>query len=291
MGLVKCTILACPFDGCPLTHEQLDERNARWFCSAGHSFDIANSGYVNLLPVQQKKSKDPGDTKIMIAARRRFLDSGFYQPIADQLTNLLRSRLPETSCTRILDAGCGDGYYLTYMLDHATPPWQARDCNLIGIDISKWAIQAASRRNRALSWIVASNRDLPLLPNSVDAIVCLFGYPQFDAFKKILKPGGLLVLADPGARHLLELRKVIYPSIRPYQPKSLSAASDAGFELEASPSLLYESPPLAPHHICDLLQMTPHLYRASQTGKLAAERLDQLSVTVDVTYRVFINCA
>ena len=56
--------LACPLDGAPLQGD-----GASWRCAAGHSFDIAAQGYTHLLPVQQKRSRDPGDSKEMVAAR------------------------------------------------------------------------------------------------------------------------------------------------------------------------------------------------------------------------------
>jgi hypothetical protein len=67
---------------------------AAWRCAGGHCFDIASQGYTHLLPVQNKRSRDPGDSKEMVAARRRFLDAGCYQPIAAAVARLALADMP-----------------------------------------------------------------------------------------------------------------------------------------------------------------------------------------------------
>lgn len=47
-----------------------------------------------MLPVQNKRSRDPGDSKEMVAARRRFLNAGFYQPIAAAVGRTVLADLP-----------------------------------------------------------------------------------------------------------------------------------------------------------------------------------------------------
>ena len=81
MSVEPFSALACPLDGDPLTPE-----GQTWRCPAGHSFDTARQGYVHLLPVQNKRSRDPGDSKAMVAARQRFLNAGYYQPIAEAVS-------------------------------------------------------------------------------------------------------------------------------------------------------------------------------------------------------------
>ena len=84
--VISTNQLACPMDGQPLTREQ-----GSWRCPAGHSFDIARQGYINLLPVQNKRSKDPGDSKEMVLARQEFLNAGHYKPIADAVSDLVNA--------------------------------------------------------------------------------------------------------------------------------------------------------------------------------------------------------
>ncbi len=98
---------------CPLCHQPLTQINNSVICPQRHQFDVAKEGYINLLPVQHKRSRDPGDSAEMMQARRAFLDAGHYQPLRDAVINLLRERLDQ-SATAILDIGCGEG--ITLML-------------------------------------------------------------------------------------------------------------------------------------------------------------------------------
>ena len=131
MATTAFTALACPLDGAPLQRQAVSLR-----CPEGHCFDLAAQGYVNLLPVQNKRSRDPGDSKEMVAARRRFLEAGHYKPIADAVARaVLAGAVPGRTLT-CLDAGCGEGYYLRQLAAGN----EARHLSPIGLDISKWPL-------------------------------------------------------------------------------------------------------------------------------------------------------
>ena len=214
MSVAPFTALACPLDGAPLQRS-----GASWRCADGHCFDIAAQGYVNLLPVQNKRSLDPGDSKEMVAARRRFLEAGHYQPIADAVAQAVLQAAPAARTLTCLDAGCGEGYYLRQL---AATAGDAHPLALLGLDISKWAVQAAAKRDgqdargtpRA-AWIVGSNAGLPVLPGTLDRVLCMFGFPVYAEFARVLKPRGQLVQIDAGPDHLRELREIIYPRLKP----------------------------------------------------------------------------
>ncbi len=280
MRLDKATNLACPLDGLAL---ERDERQLR--CANGHSFDLARQGYVNLLPVQNKKSREPGDSAEMVEARRRFLDAGFYAPISQALNTLALQHLP-VGAVCIVDAGCGEGYYLDRLGGALTQRADVEQASLIGLDIAKPAVIAAARRNRAVTWLVASNSNPALLPASVDLILCMFGFPVYPAFAQMLKAGGKVLLVDAGPDHLLQLREIIYPEVRKSPPPALDKAELAGFRLVADETLNYRTPELNRGQIADLLVMTPHLYRATRAGKEAAAQLESIRLTVDVVLRV-----
>lgn len=115
---------------CPLCHQPLTQINNSVICPQRHQFDVAKEGYINLLPVQHKRSRDPGDSAEMMQARRAFLDAGHYQPLRDAVINLLRERLDQ-SATAILDIGCGEGYY-THAFAEALP-----GVTTFGLDVAK----------------------------------------------------------------------------------------------------------------------------------------------------------
>ncbi|WP_286219741.1 putative RNA methyltransferase [Marinobacter apostichopi] len=272
MPLTPFDALACPLDG-----KILHRDGNSWRCESGHSFDIARQGYVHLLPVQKKRSREPGDSKDMVAARQRFLNAGFYDAISDAVNRIVAGGLPEAGLVRLLDAGCGEGYY-TRRLAESKP--ESREVAVVGLDISKWAVLAAAKQDKEMSWVVGSNANLPVLPGTLDAVLCLFGFPVYSEFHRVLKSGGLVLQVDAGPDHLRELREIIYPELRP--EKSRSEAAPEGFELAASEPVRHTLTLTGQEVIADLLAMTPHLYRASAEGRERAAKLTELTVTVDV---------
>lgn len=280
MSITPFQSLACPLDGKPLELE-----GSIWRCAMGHSFDIAKQGYVNLLPVQQKRSHDPGDSKTMVAARQRFLDAGHYQPIAEAVSNAVLGHVEVLTAGSLpfscLDAGCGEGYYLRQLADAAT---NSQSLSLMGLDISKWAVLAAAKQDNKQvpksSWVVGSNAHLPVQSGTLDSVLCMFGFPVVSEFAQVLKAGGLLLQVEAGPRHLRELREIIYPSLK---PKRLPVTEmPEGFTHHSTDALHYSLILEGPEQIADLLAMTPHLYRASAEGRARAAKLDVLNVTVDV---------
>ncbi|WP_144776782.1 putative RNA methyltransferase [Marinobacter maritimus] len=267
--------LACPLDGSAL---RITDRS--WRCADGHSFDIARQGYVHLLPVQNKRSKDPGDNKQMVAARQRFLSSGFYQPLADAINRAVFHEEFSESSINCLDAGCGEGYYLR-QLAHSAP--ETVDLALVGLDISKWAILSAAKQDKSPAWVVGSNANLPAMPETLDRILCLFGFPVYPEFARVLKSGGEIVQMDAGVDHLRELREIIYPELRAPRPDQ-KVMPDGFTNLDTS-VIRYALTLPDKDSIADLLAMTPHLYRANAEGLARAAQIESLTVTVDVILR------
>ncbi|MBU1363003.1 MAG: methyltransferase domain-containing protein [Gammaproteobacteria bacterium] len=272
MSIVPFPALACPLDGAPLHCH-----GASWRCAAGHCFDIAAHGYANLLPVQQKRSRDPGDSKEMVAARRRFLNAGHYQPIAAAVSRAALAELPAKATISCLDAGCGEGYYLRQL---AAATGEGQTLAVLGLDISKWAVLSAARQDKRPNWIVGSNANLPVLPTTLDLVLCMFGFPVYAEFARVLKPGGVLLQVDAGPDHLRELREIIYPALKPERPSDTQVP--AGFCHLSTEIVRFPLAIDGAEQIADLLAMTPHLYRASAEGRARAAALSALAVTVDV---------
>ena len=286
MSVSPFTALACPLDGAPLQRQGGSLR-----CADGHCFDLAAQGYVNLLPVQNKRSLDPGDSKEMVAARRRFLEAGHYQPIADAVAQAVLAGAAPGRTLTCLDAGCGEGYYLRQLA--ATAAAEAHPLALAGLDISKWAVQAAAKRDLhdarsqagpspspSTTWVVGSNAGLPVLPGTLDRVLCMFGFPVYGEFARVLRRGGELLQVDAGPEHLRELREVIYPTLKPERPAPRQAPP--GFEHLATDTLRFPVHVDGAAPIADLLAMTPHLYRATAEGRARAAALTALTMTVDV---------
>ena len=267
------TALACPLDG-----EPLHTAGGSWRCPAGHSFDVSSRGYTHLLPVQIKRSRDPGDSKEMVAARRRFLDAGGYARIAEWARDAALTGVSHDARLSVLDAGCGEGYYLREWGDGVP---DAMTLELAGLDISKWAIQAAARRESRCTWIVGTNARIPVRAATLDRVLCMFGFPVYAEFARVLKPGGRLLQVDTGPMHLAELRAVVYPAVKAGKPASTTPPP--GFETVARDTLSYMLQLDSPQAIDDLLAMTPHRFRATPAGRARVAALAALEVSVDVT--------
>jgi 23S rRNA (guanine745-N1)-methyltransferase len=262
-------------DGLPLVFEA-----PSWRCPSGHCFDTASQGYINLLPVQNKRSRDPGDSKEMVAARRRYLESGVYEPIAAGVWRALMDGLEGEAPYACLDAGCGEGYYPRYLRQQD----QDGQLALIGLDISKWAVMAAARSSSDIRWLVGSNAQLPVPDGALDALLCMFGFAVPEEFLRALKPGGIWVQVEAGTDHLLELRRIIYPSVK--ADKDEAQEPPVGFSLESTERIRCQISLDSQEKIADLLLMTPHLFRASAQGLEQARQLTSLEVQVDVRIKV-----
>lgn len=280
MKIIKACNLACPIDG-----KLLEIHEKQLSCESGHAFDIARQGYVNLLPVQHKRSKSPGDSKEMVSARTRFLNSGVYKPVANKLAEIVYTQISGDAETCLLDAGCGEGYYFNDILDYLKTKDGMGDLSFIGLDISKPAIAEAAKRNKQITWIVGTNRQPPVACASVDIIICVFGFQSFEGFSKVLKPGGKLILVEPGPDHLKEMREVIYTEVKKSDPQDLSGDKATGFTLNDEQQLNFKTGAIHAELLQDLLLMTPHFYRASQQGRVAASQLKELDLTVDMVFR------
>jgi 23S rRNA (guanine745-N1)-methyltransferase len=283
MSFLHHSALRCPQDQLPLHQANGDRRGTNrrgtsLHCANGHSFDIARQGYANLLCAQDKRSKDPGDSKAMVKARHAFLQAGYYQPLANNLNQLLQPVLNSQSV--LVDAGCGEAYYIEQLCRQLDACGQSQPA-IIGFDISKWALQVAARSQPA-TWLVASNRKIPLADHCADIVLSMFGFPHFAEFARVLKPGGLLLLADAGPHHLLELREILYDALKAYRGNSPAAAIDAGFRSAGRSEISFKTATLGQEAIDALLTMTPHLYRASAAGKQRASAIASLALTVDV---------
>jgi len=281
MSVTVFECLACPLDGQSLTRQG----NA-WQCSQGHSFDIAREGYVHLLPVQNKRSREPGDSKAMVAARQRFLNAGHYEAIAAAINEaVLAGMLAGTgTSTACLDAGCGEGYYLRE-LGKVVP--ENLELGVLGLDISKWAVRSAAKQDGQATWVVGTNAHLPVADNSIDRLLCVFGFPVFEEFARVIKPGGRLIMVDPGPAHLRELREIIYPTLIE-RPESDRIYPEPFQSLDCQ-TVTHRLKLDGEQSIADLLAMTPHLYRAPAAGVAKAMALTQLEVTLDVRVQLLVS--
>jgi 23S rRNA (guanine745-N1)-methyltransferase len=168
----------------------------RLLCPLGHSFDVARSGYINLLQPQDRRSKEPGDTAAAVAGRRRLHDRGVTGPLLQAIAEIMAASPGDI----VLDAGCGDGFYLGSLT-------RQTGFRAYGIDISVPAIDAAARRYPECEWIVANaDRFVPYADRSFSIVLSITARMNSSEFRRVLREDGRLVVAVPAPEDLIELR-------------------------------------------------------------------------------------
>ncbi|MCI6008018.1 MAG: methyltransferase domain-containing protein [Ruminococcus sp.] len=262
---------------CPICGEPLLSTGKSFVCTTHHSFDIAKQGYVNLLPVQNKKSLHPGDTREMLNARRNFLNSGIYLPICNEVAEKACELTKNLENISMADIGCGEGYYTTAVRSAVN----AQDC--IGIDISKDAVKMACSRSKDIVWAVATAGCLPIEDESIDIITAVFSLISKAEFSRILKHGGYIIEVTAGNNHLIELKEIIYDSV--YIQHKQPAYIDGDFtEISRTESSFTFT--LNNSQLKELLLMTPHLWRIKKENREKLDDIPQLKLTANYWLRV-----
>lgn len=252
---------------CPVCGGRLSSNGCSYICGLSHCFDIAKSGYVNL--ILSSKSLH-GDSREMIRARHAFLSSGHYGILRDALCDTLR-RLPlAEKDSVILDAGCGECYY-TEAVKNAFP-----EVTVLGIDLSKDALSIGGKRRAGIELAAASVNAVPLCSDFCDAVLSVFSPLAASEFYRVLKPDGVLVHVIPLARHLYGMKQIIYRD--PYENTELRDAPE-GF-VQISERQISGNIHLTHDELLNLFTMTPYFYRTSSDGKKRLDELDTLDTEI-----------
>lgn len=265
---------------CPHCKQPLDVQGNSWRCASGHSFDRAREGYINLLPVQKKRSREPGDTGEMLQARRHVLDAGHYLPLADAICAMLGAGGAAEKNLSLLDIGCGEGYY-SRALERCGWPAQ----RMIGIDIAKAGVRLAAKRQPRVQFAVASSFDVPLADQCVDRVLRVFAPGPVAELQRVLKPGGLLLDVSPAPEHLWSLKKALYREPRPHRAPAVLE----GFELVVEMRCAFALQLQGRESIADFLAMTPFAWKGHAEARAALEQKERLQLEADFLLRKFIR--
>ena len=250
---------------CPLCGGVLNRQEKQYVCPNRHSFDIARQGYVHLLPVQNKHSLNPGDTRQQVLSRRSFLEAGYYAPIADALAEEAKAL---SIVGEILDAGCGEGWYSAALARELGLP-------LTGLDISKEAVRCAAAKYKDARWLCATAAHIPVPDHSVGLLMSLFAITLPEEFSRVLEEKGYFFQVLAAQDHLLGLKSIIYPELK-FREKD-TVPELPGFTLVKSRPIRFTFT-VEGEQIQNLFSMTPHVFRI---GKEGAERLAKTETLTD----------
>ncbi len=261
---------------CPVCGNGLSDADSALRCPAGHSFDIARQGYVNLVPGR-------ADTPEMVEAREAFLAAGHYRPLGAALVEEAATvRVPGA----IADVGGGTGHHLARVLD-ALP-----DRVGLALDASAAALRRAARSHpRAAAVGADAWKPLPVRDGVAAIVLSVFAPRNAAEMARVLAPGGAVIAVTPTTRHLYELVGPLgLLSVPDDKEDRLHAQLAPHFALAKRRSSEH-SMFLTPEEAAQVVRMGPSAWHVDE--RELAERLtalpDPLTVTASVTVSTYLQ--
>lgn len=265
---------------CPLCNGTFTVRSGRTLvCPDMHAFDVAREGYVNLIPAQAKNSKEPGYNKELMQARHEFFETDGYGPVAAAMADMTLAAA-SSDTARILDAGCGEGYYLRVLRDYAP------QFDIVGTDVSRFGMRTASRLDPTGAFAVANSYHLPLPDSSVDILISHFSPNPIDEFARVLRPGGSLLIGSPGADHLFSLKAAVYETPRRHDEEK-HGVHDRRFVHSERKVVRYALSISDSRTLDALFGMTPYSYGAIDRGQLPRSTGSTFDTEVHVLFDLY----
>lgn len=251
---------------CPNCQHELIKNERTYHCCNNHCFDLASSGYLNLLI---KNKKNNGDNKLMVDARKNFLIKDYYLNLKLALIELIKQYNPHS----MLDLACGEGYY--------TKDFPVS--NLIGIDLSKDAINYAAKKDKEHQYIISSIFSLPIATESIDLITTVFAPYADEEIYRVLNNNGIFIMVSPGKKHLWELKEKIYTTPLENKPLILNTS----LKLVKKINLVNQIHLQNNQDLKNLFMMTPYYYKTKESDQNKINYLQDLIITTDFEISIY----
>ncbi|MFZ0217510.1 MAG: 23S rRNA methyltransferase [Candidatus Dormiibacterota bacterium] len=266
--------LRCPHCAAALARDRSVLR-----CAGGHAFDIARQGYVNLLPPSARART--GDTAAMVQARVDFLAAGHFAEIDAALVEAAREGMPDTGSGCVVDIGAGTGHYLRAVLD--VLPGRAG----IALDTSVYALRRAARVHERVGAVVADVwATLPIADGAAGLALDVFAPRNGPELRRLLRPGGRLLVVTPTTDHLRELRAPLgLLRVDEQKDERLRTTLEPSFALVGQRTV---RSPLTLHHddVRAAVGMGPSAWHM---GAMLADRIAALPDPIPVTAAVVLS--
>ena len=287
---------------CPLCLGKLSCDGGSLKCALGHTFDVAKSGYVNLLPPGKGKNSHTGDERGMVKARADFLSRGYYDRLDTRSAEIICGNIPKDELT-LVDMGAGEGWHTLKVTSELIN--RGKEMLSVGVDASKYASECGMKKSRAASlagknpyeigsraslvFIPANIFSLPIVNNCADVCLSMFApIPWNEAYRVLKKsPDSMLLVLSSGKNHLIELRSLIYDSVNISDSLPEVPDGNVSFVSAETTELCFTAHLENSEDIKNLFTMTPFYYKTTEEGKKRLYSQNELDVTVDVNYTIF----
>ncbi len=258
---------------CPVCFSELVKTEKSYKCRQNHSFDMAKEGYVNLLSGRHKAGELIGDNRDMAKARRTFLEKGYYDFLAEALSERISGN------DKVLDISCGEGYYTDFFR-------RSSGASVYGFDISKEMIKLAAKKYKDITFFVANIARIPVKDESVDTAIQICAPFCEKEFARILKKDGCLYSVVPAKKHLWGLKDFLYE--KPYENNE----DDTEYDLlrKVSEETVSSFVTLRGNEeIMSLFAMTPYYYKTGEKDKLRLENAEKIETQLEFVIRKFVR--
>lgn len=261
---------------CPKCHKPIVQINNSYVCENKHCYDLSKSKYLNLLLNPDKATNNPGDSKESLVARKAYLNKGYYDIILNNVIDCIK-KYRNNDTLDILDLGCGEGYYTKGLKNEFI------NDRIYGLDISKEAINMATKYTKDIYWLVGNSKNLPIIDHSLDFITALFTVVNINELKRTLKSGGYVIHVTANPNHLIEIKHLIYDEIKVKSDKyiRLDLENVENFDVVQKVTIDNREDAL------NLLKMTPHFYHIKKERRHVLDTLEKLDVTIDIKVTVY----
>lgn len=255
---------------CPLCGKQMKVSESGIVCEGNHCYDISKKGYINF--VQRKSIKIYSAE--LFKHRRLLYSSGFYNEVIETMNLLVTRHIYHHSECTIVDAGCGEGTFLTKLCNQISG-------NKIGFDISKDAILQASRSSKDILWLVADLVNIPLKDNCVDVLFNIFTPANYQSFHRILKGDGIMVKVIPGIEYLKEFRDAVGTKIKNHRDDEQVIRYLSRYMKIVEKKKVYYKVSVSMEQLRSWIKMTPMMANISVDEEILSS-INQVTIDVNI---------
>ena len=219
----------------------------------------------------------------MIRSRQRFLNGGYYQLLSDAISSTI-NKCPLSFEQKLLDIGCGEGYYLQQLRNIAER--SNAHLELLAVAVDQAGVRLAAKRKLNALLIVDSAYKIPLFDHSIDTALSVFSPICPNETTRVLSTGGILIMVGPGEEHLTGLTSYIYDQHQPHEGNFKAMDEHPSFSLQ-SQIQIKSMITVKGTDIFDLLTMTPYYWHSTADQQEKLSSLDQLITPIHFYLRIY----